>query len=641
MAGVWNADGSYEFAPGERARLKGKEKAQKGKEKGKGKGEKGFDKGKGKGKEKGKDKGKEVMLMTAAERLAFAQGALSTDGPAAKKPRLGEPGEEEEEEELPEFDFEKDWKDKPVALLNLKGAKELNGLMATVKEYNEDTKRFLVTVEGGKGDKSIKMENLFKVMTGCIVKLRGLDSIELNDCIGECGRLDVENLRYDITLSDGRHVKAKPANVELVAKYESSKVSGDAVQMERIRSANGLRDRLVAVEEFDFPPPIVLPASALEDYGKKFPKSVVIGRANAANPKGAQMLAREVVSATKISPGSRLVFISMPRDRCVAPALARDEVRRDQETPRSFFTSVDEDKVEDGRAGFGPPMTGLVPLFTMLGFLTLAAWNFYLTAVGFFALWFPGYQWAFVASMTYQAMNVLGTSTMVKVGQKVPFRAAYLTSLTIQMVMILMMPMLAFWSPKEVHGEEVIPSTWGFAAALCCCAVLGLAESCFTSLICGLAGSMGDPKLMGAIMTGQGIVGVVCPVLMLSLKFLSGDPMQWKYQVVFGFFGFCAAMQVLGLFVVRYVPTSHQDHRLAEATMVDVVRLWERILESWTRSDSAGPMAGPRAVQGWEPKGCLVTFVANLASKRCSEPLVDLQSELVEPETPCVRDDWG
>ncbi|CAK9078107.1 unnamed protein product [Durusdinium trenchii] len=235
-------------------------------------------------------------------------------------------------------------------------------------------------------------------------------------------------------------------------------------------------------------------------------------------------------------------------------------------------STVSSASVEDGRAGFGPPMTGLVPLFTMLGFLTLAAWNFYLTAVGFFALWFPGYQWAFVASMTYQAMNVLGTSTMVKVGQKVPFRAAYLTSLTIQMVMILMMPMLAFWSPKEVHGEEVIPSTWGFAAALCCCAVLGLAESCFTSLICGLAGSMGDPKLMGAIMTGQGIVGVVCPVLMLSLKFLSGDPMQWKYQVVFGFFGFCAAMQVLGLFVVRYVPTSHQDHRLAEATMVDVVR---------------------------------------------------------------------
>lgn len=36
-----------------------------------------------------------------------------------------------------------------------------------------------------------------------------------------------------------------------------------------------------------------------------------------------------------------------PCVRCVAPALARDEVRRDQETPRSFFTSVDEDKVTE------------------------------------------------------------------------------------------------------------------------------------------------------------------------------------------------------------------------------------------------------------------------------------------------------
>lgn len=104
----------------------------------------------------------------------------------------------------------------------------------------------------------------------------------------------MEHLRYDITLSDGRHVKAKPANVELVARYESSRVAGDAAQMERIRAANGLRDRLSAVEEFDFPAPLVLPAAALEDYALKFPKSVVIGRSNAANPKGAQVLAREV-----------------------------------------------------------------------------------------------------------------------------------------------------------------------------------------------------------------------------------------------------------------------------------------------------------------------------------------------------------
>ncbi|CAE7227718.1 ENT3 [Symbiodinium natans] len=259
--------------------------------------------------------------------------------------------------------------------------------------------------------------------------------------------------------------------------------------------------------------------------------------------------------------------------------------------------------VDELRGSFGPPIIGSVPLFVILGILTLAAWNFYLTAVGFFELWFPNHQWAFVASMTYQAMNVLGTTTMVKVGQKVPFKPAYLAALAVQLVMILAMPMLAFWTPEEV-GEVVVPSTWGFAAALACCAVLGLAESCFTSLICGLAGSMGDPKLMGAIMTGQGIVGVLCPILMLSLKFISGDPMKWKYQVVFGFFGFCAALQAVGLYLVRYVPSSYQENRQPEATMADVIRI-----SSFTVSEPAEPDPARQLISGQRTLGAVLKDV--------------------------------
>lgn len=36
--------------------------------------------------------------------------------------------------------------------------------------------------------------------------------------------------------------------------------------------------------------------------------------------------------------------------------------------------------------------------------------------------------------------------------------------------------------------------------------------------------------------------------------------------MVFGFFGFCAALQLLGIFLVRYVPASHQEHCLAAGT---------------------------------------------------------------------------
>ena len=81
----------------------------------------------------------------------------------------------------------------------------------------------------------------------------------------------------------------KPTNVDYVAKYESSDVAGGAAQMERIRSANSLKDRLAVIEEFNYPVPQLIPASAVEEYCKKFPKSVVIGRSNAANPKGIQV----------------------------------------------------------------------------------------------------------------------------------------------------------------------------------------------------------------------------------------------------------------------------------------------------------------------------------------------------------------
>uniref|UniRef100_A0A7S4T1B4 Uncharacterized protein n=1 Tax=Alexandrium monilatum TaxID=311494 RepID=A0A7S4T1B4_9DINO len=297
MDGVWLEDGSFKAAPGQ----KGKGKAKGGKCKGKGK---------------------------------------FQDNPAAKKPRLGEPDlpDKEPEEKADEFDFDGDWKDKQVCLVNLKAA-ALNGVMGSVKEYlgaeevlvdgkKKTIRRFLVALEGGKGDKSIKLENLFKVMTGALVKLRGLDAVELNDSVGECGRLDAATMRYDVTLSDGRHVKAKPANVDFVARYEASRAAGDAAQMERFRSANGLSDRLAIVEEFQHPAPQLLPAAALADYAQRFPKSVVIGRSNAAHPKGIQALGREAVSATRAAAGARLIFASVPREQCVAPPLA--DMRHDE-----------------------------------------------------------------------------------------------------------------------------------------------------------------------------------------------------------------------------------------------------------------------------------------------------------------------
>merc|ERR1712137_418490 len=78
-----------------------------------------------------------------------------------------------------------------------------------------------------------------------------------------------------------------------------------------------------------YPIPHLLPASALHDYATKFPKSVVIGRSKAANPKGVQVLSREILSAQRVPQGSRLIFTSIPRDGCcVSPTLA--DMRHDE-----------------------------------------------------------------------------------------------------------------------------------------------------------------------------------------------------------------------------------------------------------------------------------------------------------------------
>eukprot|EP00929_Paragymnodinium_shiwhaense_P091261 TRINITY_DN51288_c0_g1_i1.p1 TRINITY_DN51288_c0_g1~~TRINITY_DN51288_c0_g1_i1.p1 ORF type:complete len:305 (-),score=84.89 TRINITY_DN51288_c0_g1_i1:97-1011(-) len=283
MKGVWKEDGSFEAAKGEFKRMKTMEKGMKAKGKGKGK----LEKGKGKTGIKG-------MSDLEAARLATAAAAESGE-PDAKKPRLDDDDG---------FDFEEDWKDKLICLVNLKAA-SLNGVYGNVKEHlgvekvmidgkEKKIRRFLVTLEDGKGEKSIKFENLFKVVTGSLVKLRGLDTAELNDSIAECGRLDAATMRYDVTLSDGRHIKVKPSNAEFYAQYETNVAAGEASQMEWMKDCNSLKDRLWVLEEYGYPVPQVLPAKALEDYATKFPKSVVIGKSNAANPKGVQVLVREL-----------------------------------------------------------------------------------------------------------------------------------------------------------------------------------------------------------------------------------------------------------------------------------------------------------------------------------------------------------
>ena len=97
-------------------------------------------------------------------------------------------------------------------------------------------------------------------------------------------------------------------------------------------------------------------------------------------------------------------------------------------------------------------------------------------------------------------MNVLGTTTMVKVGQKIPFKPAYVWRcaptaddsshanagiLESRRRRLAVLGLSASVLDDKLHfrfvqssdcccqanDDDVTPSTWGFAAALACCAV--------------------------------------------------------------------------------------------------------------------------------------------------------------------------
>lgn len=210
----------------------------------------------------------------------------------------------------------------------------------------------------------------------------------------------------------------------------------------------------------------------------------------------------------------------------------------------SFAFCVNSNEAGDGLEVVRSPPTKQYLLFLYIGMLTIAGWNFFLTSIGFYELWFPGRQWAFISSMACQGSNLIATGLMVAVGGRVPFVAGYCGGLMSMIVPVIIAPMLAFWSGS---------SSWGFWTCIGLTAVVGFGQAVLTSLVVGVAGAL-HSQLVGAVMAGQGIVGVIAPVLMICLKLVSGDPMKYKYEVVFGFYGTCAAMMLIGLFLVRSIP---------------------------------------------------------------------------------------
>ncbi|CAE8590859.1 unnamed protein product, partial [Polarella glacialis] len=165
-----------------------------------------------------------------------------------------------------------------VCLFGLQKAPQLNGKLGTVAgPVDAATGRCPVLLADGTV-KSLRSENLRPVLSGAVVRLKGLQSAaELNGQLAECGELDLTTERYNVYLADGNATlkKVKGDNIELVARYVSPVrylaaqpdkrpfTWAEAVKRGAARERQSWSSQLALLSELGLPPPRFLEGAAL------------------------------------------------------------------------------------------------------------------------------------------------------------------------------------------------------------------------------------------------------------------------------------------------------------------------------------------------------------------------------------------
>eukprot|EP00930_Biecheleria_cincta_P096962 TRINITY_DN88723_c0_g1_i1.p1 TRINITY_DN88723_c0_g1~~TRINITY_DN88723_c0_g1_i1.p1 ORF type:complete len:535 (-),score=85.90 TRINITY_DN88723_c0_g1_i1:115-1644(-) len=219
-----------------------------------------------------------------------------------------------------------------VVLVGLQKAPQLNGKAGTVGgAVDGATGRCPVLLADGTV-KSLKPENLRQILTGAVVRLKGLQGApQLNGALGECGVLDLSAERYNVVLADGKETmkKVKEANLELVSRYmlpdkhlASQKklfTWTEAIRQGKDRESQGWCAQLALLTEFCLPQPCFLDSQKL--------KAAV---AAADSGRAAAVAAADLPRLEDGRLACRVLAASTERDLCcpASKAASQEEMKR-------------------------------------------------------------------------------------------------------------------------------------------------------------------------------------------------------------------------------------------------------------------------------------------------------------------------
>eukprot|EP00927_Polykrikos_kofoidii_P050154 TRINITY_DN44081_c0_g1_i1.p1 TRINITY_DN44081_c0_g1~~TRINITY_DN44081_c0_g1_i1.p1 ORF type:complete len:596 (-),score=112.02 TRINITY_DN44081_c0_g1_i1:43-1662(-) len=224
-----------------------------------------------------------------------------------------------------------------VCLHGLQKAPDLNGQTGTVEGPLDGATGRCPVLLGDGSVKSLRIDNLREVLTGAVVRLKGLQAAaQLNGRIGECGKLDLASGRYDVVMtaeaSGAPPKRVKPANIEFVRRFvtPSQMLSTqrrpfswkEALTQFRDRGQRAWAAQLALLRELRLPIPRFVPSDAVAAFAAE----ATIDRLGAR-----RKLAEATVPADRMAVDvegllvCRVFAVCVERDACCPPDGPRDD----------------------------------------------------------------------------------------------------------------------------------------------------------------------------------------------------------------------------------------------------------------------------------------------------------------------------
>eukprot|EP01111_Echinosteliopsis_oligospora_P013565 TRINITY_DN4895_c0_g1_i1.p1 TRINITY_DN4895_c0_g1~~TRINITY_DN4895_c0_g1_i1.p1 ORF type:complete len:431 (-),score=65.89 TRINITY_DN4895_c0_g1_i1:20-1312(-) len=186
-------------------------------------------------------------------------------------------------------------------------------------------------------------------------------------------------------------------------------------------------------------------------------------------------------------------------------------------------------------------------IFVILGTGLLLPWNAFICANPYFTTLYSN-TFVFYLSLAYNWSSVICLILSVKFMPRFSFSGRVFTFFGLDFVVLMLVPFI-----YNIMGEHKQPA---MAATLLCVFLTGVASSILIGTIIGLA-SLFPPQYIGAIMTGNGVAGILTSLLSIITTLTFPDTFQGQKEIGIVYFmisAFVIVICVMGYLVLQKLP---------------------------------------------------------------------------------------